>query len=399
MKNKEIMNMLQIFAAEENIITTKDLEPAISVDFTSRLSSNIAELQDLLGITDLDPMNEGTVIKIYKMEQTNTPDQVGEGETIALTNVVRKLARSIELTLKKYRKQTTAEAIQKSGRDIAINKTDEKLISNIQKSIKKNFYDVLATGTGKASGTNLQAALSAAWGAVKNFYEDEDATPIYFVSSDDVADYLANAQVSMQTAFGMSYIENFLGLGTTVISPSLTKGKVIATAKENLRGAYVPSATSDLGAAFGLTADDTGLVGMTHAVVTTNASIETLVFSGVMFYPELLDGVVVSTIGSVAEGTSGKVLDTLEVTSAEGTNSGDTKITVSPELTSGNAYKYKVAANPTMPAYDATCTTGYTVWDGTADITATTGQKIIVVEVDSNNKAKKAGSATVTAKS
>lgn len=91
-------------------------------------------------------------------------------------------------------------------------------------------------------------------------------------------------------------------------------------------------------------------------------------------------------------------LEKLTVTSLAGTNTGDTKITVAPELTSGNAYKYKVAANPTIPAYDASCTTGYTTWDGKADITAATGQKIVVVEVDSNNKAKKAGMATVTSK-
>jgi len=35
---------------------------------------------------------------------------------------------------------------------------------------------------------------------------------------------------------------------------------------------------------------------MTHAVTTGNASVETLVFSGVLFYPEYLDGVIVSTI-------------------------------------------------------------------------------------------------------
>lgn len=91
-------------------------------------------------------------------------------------------------------------------------------------------------------------------------------------------------------------------------------------------------------------------------------------------------------------------LGELTVASVAGTNTGDTKITVTPELTSGNAYKYKVAANPTIPAYDASCTTGYTAWDGKADITAATGQKIVVVEVDSNNKAKKAGMATVASK-
>lgn len=73
-------------------------------------------------------------------------------------------------------------------------------------------------------------------------------------------------------------------------------------------------------------------------------------------------------------------------------------MTVSPALTSGNSYKYKVAANPTLPEYDQVCTTGYTAWDGTADITATTGQKIVIVEVDANNKAKKGGLTTITSK-
>lgn len=309
MEKKFRLSGLQLFAAEENTTKTTDLEPAISVDFTSRLQSNITELQNLLGITDLDPMTSGSTIKIYKMEQVNTPQQVGEGETIGLTKIQQTLARTIEMTLKKFRKQTTAEAIQRSGRDLAINKTDEKLVSSIQKSIKKDFYTVLLTGTGTASGTGLQATLSAAWGAVAKFYEDEDATPIYFVSSDDVAEYLATAQVTMQTAFGISYIQDFLGLGTVVIAPSLTKGKLVATAKENLRGAYVPAQSSDLAQSFGLTTDSTGLIGMTHAVSSDNATIDTLMFSSVVFYPELLDGVIVATINeaeAASADTTGK---------------------------------------------------------------------------------------------
>lgn len=294
MKMKDMK--LQIFAAPENEVVTTDLEPAISVDFTTRLSSNITELQNLLGIADLEPMSAGTLIKVYKMEQVNTPEQVAEGETIPLTKINRKLAKTVELSLNKYRKQTTAEAIQKVGRNIAINQTDEKLVSGIRKDIKKNFYNVLLTGTGSTVGTTLQGALAAGWGKVKKFYEDEDATPVFFVSSDDVAEYLGSAQITMQTAFGWTYIENFLGLGTAIVTPALAKGKTIATAKENLRGAYVPAGSGDLAQSFNLTSDTTGLVGMTHQIAADNASITTLIMSGVVFYAELLDGVVISTI-------------------------------------------------------------------------------------------------------
>ena len=288
---------IQLFA-EANM--TKDLEPAISIDHTSNLACNITELQKVLGIADMEPMASGTMIKIYKLEQVNTPEQVAAGETIPLTEIKRELARTIELTLKKYRKNTAAEDIQKYGREMAINKTDEKLKSGVQKDIKYDFYEMLGQGTGTASGASLQPALSAAWGKVKKFYEDQDATPIYFVSSDDVAEYLGTAQVSMQTAFGLSYIENFLGLGTVVVSPALAKGKAIATAKENLYGAYVPANSGDVAKTFGLTADATGLVGMKHSTNDENATVNTLMMSGVVFYPELLDGVIVTTIGTGA---------------------------------------------------------------------------------------------------
>ena len=287
---------LQLFAAATNTIVAADLDPAISIDCVSRLTSNIAELRQVLGITEMESMPAGTSIKIYTLEQVNTPDQVGEGEDIPLTEIKRKLSRTIELNLNKYRKNTTAEAIQKSGRDIAINQTDEKLISGIQKSIKADFYNTLIAGTGTASGTTLQSAISAARGKIKKFYDDVDATPIYFVSSDDVADYLGNAQITMQQAFGLSYVENFLGLGTLVESPVLAKGKLIATAKENLHGAYVPANTGDVARTFGLTSDTSGLIGMTHQPISGNATVDTLVFSCVKFYPELLDGVIVSTI-------------------------------------------------------------------------------------------------------
>ena len=129
---------LQLFA-ETNITQTADLDPAISVDYTSRIATNIDELRKVLGINQLTPMANGTLIKSYKLTKENTPDQVGEGETIGLTKITRKLAWSKEIVLKKYRKVATAEAIQKVGAQKAINDTDAKLILELQKDIKKDF--------------------------------------------------------------------------------------------------------------------------------------------------------------------------------------------------------------------------------------------------------------------
>ena len=290
---------IQLFA-EENMNAAADLEPGISIDFVSKITSNITELQKVLGIAEMEPMAAGTAIKIYKMEVVNDPAQVGEGETIALTKVERKLARTIDLILQKYRRNTSAEAIQKVGRNMAINQSDEKLLQKIQKEIKQAFFDMLLEGDGTVSGTGLQATLANAWGALNVFHEDEGVNAIHFLSPLDVADYLGNAQITMQNAFGLSYVEDFLGLGTVVISPRVTKGKVLSTAKENLHGAYIPANSGDVAQTFGLTSDSTGLVGMTHQPITSNATVDTLIMSGVVFYPERLDGVFVGTINPAA---------------------------------------------------------------------------------------------------
>lgn len=90
-------------------------------------------------------------------------------------------------------------------------------------------------------------------------------------------------------------------------------------------------------------------------------------------------------------------LGELTVTSAAGTASGDTKLTVSPAKAAGNLYKYKVATAATAVT-SGQSVQSWTLWDGTADITAETGKVITLVECSSDYKAVKAGSVAVTAK-
>lgn len=101
-------------------------------------------------------------------------------------------------------------------------------------------------------------------------------------------------------------------------------------------------------------------------------------------------------IAKVKGGESG-TLGTLTVSSAAGTASGTTKLTVTPAKISGNSYKYKTGDAASAVTFDQNVQS-WTAWDGTADITATTGKVLTLVECDSTYKAKKSGSATVTAK-
>lgn len=119
-------------------------------------------------------------------------------------------------------------------------------------------------------------------------------------------------------------------------------------------------------------------------------------FNGTLAQVEINTGYRVPTAAKVVVKKT-RSLTSLTVTSVAGSTSGSTKITVEPALSSGNSYKYKVAANPTMPNAGQECKSGYTAWDGTADITAATGQKIVVVEVDADNRCVGAGMAVITA--
>lgn len=91
-------------------------------------------------------------------------------------------------------------------------------------------------------------------------------------------------------------------------------------------------------------------------------------------------------------------LGSLTVTSVAGTTSGKTKVTVKPDKASGNSYKYKTGANVSLPSYNQDCSSGYTDWNGTDEITATTEQKILIVEVTADTKARAAGIGNVTSK-
>ena len=142
----------------------------------------------------------------------------------------------------------------------------------------------------------MQAALAAAWGQLQTKFEDDTAEAVYFVNPLDIADYLATASITVQDVFGMNYIENFLGLGTVIMSSKITKGTFVATAKENLVMYYL-TMSGDVAYAFDLTTDETGYVGIKSGYQNEErAQIESLVMDGINIFVEYAAGVVKGTI-------------------------------------------------------------------------------------------------------
>lgn len=277
---------------------TTDLAPAISLDFASRLQNQIDGLREILGVTSMIAMNEGDTVKTYKVVKDKKSAVVGEGEEIPVSKYGRAVDQTITLSLHKRRTEITAEAIQKYGEQVAINMRDEEALLDAQYEILDDFYTMLSsnTTTSTVTAATFQKALAGAWAKLRTVLKRKNVSPIYFVSTEDVAEYLGAANITVQTDHGLSYVENFLGLGTVVVSPELAKGTIYATAKENINGVYVPIGSSAVGKTFGLTSDATGMVGMKHFNNDTTMCLNTLLVDGVKFYPELKDGIVKATI-------------------------------------------------------------------------------------------------------
>lgn len=287
-------------AAEQNLIEETNMKKVREVDFVSQFTHNsLAKLVEALGVTRKIPMEEGTTMYVYSVTGTAGTGNVPEGEIIPLSQYTTSKTAVGEITLKKWRKAVSAEAIKKSGYNAAVAETDSALLRDIQKSIRTDLFNFLngnITSSVTATGTGLQAALADAWGKLQVAFEDDTAEAVYFVNPEDIAEYLGKSNISTQTAFGMNYVEDFLGLGTVVISSKITKGSFLATAKQNIIMYYL-TMNGDIARAFSLTADELGLVGIKSGYQNEErAQIESLVMSGIQFLVEYGAGVVKGTI-------------------------------------------------------------------------------------------------------
>lgn len=282
--------------AENNLIKKADLARAREIDFTLQFGESIKKLVEALGITRKVAKQAGTTIKAYKATGTLQNGVVAEGDTIPLSKYEVEAVSLGEIILKKWRKATSAEAIVERGYDQAVSMTTDRMLKDVQKAIRSDFFSFLANGTGEASGTDFQAALAQAWGQLQVLFEDDSVEAVYFLNPLDVADYLSDANITMQTAFGLTYVENFLGLGTVILNASVPAGKIYATAKDNVVLYYVPVNGADLGEAFSFTTDESGYIGIHESPDYTNMTAYDTVVNGMTLFAERIDGVVVASI-------------------------------------------------------------------------------------------------------
>ena len=96
---------------------------------------SIKKLMEALGVTRKIAKQAGTVLKSYKATGTLEDGAVAEGETIPLSKYKTEAVNYKEITLKKWRKATSAEAITDRGYDQAVEMTTDEMLKDVQKGI------------------------------------------------------------------------------------------------------------------------------------------------------------------------------------------------------------------------------------------------------------------------
>lgn len=288
-------------AAKENLTMTADIQVAArEIDFVTRFGRNWEHLREILGIMRPIRKAPGTKLKSKKATVVLQSGAVGEGEEIPYSKATVEEVDYADLTIEKYAKAVSIEAIKDHGYDVAVAMTDEEFLYELQNDVTERFYTYLNTGSLTSNETTWQRALAMAKGNVLNKFKQMHRTVtrvVGFANVLDLYDYLGDAQITVQNAFGFQYIKNFMGYDTIILlsDAEIKRGRVIATPVENIALYYVAPSDSDFARA-GLvyrTVGDTPLIGF-HTQGNYNTAVsESFAIMGLTLFAEYIDGIAV----------------------------------------------------------------------------------------------------------
>ena len=290
-------------AALTNTITAADIAKSQDIEMLTNFNGELNRLTEILGLFDPEIVAAGTAMFQYTVTGSLNTSPVAEGDEVPLSKYTVTPTQLDPITIKPYRKLTTAQAILKGGYENAIAKTDKKMIGQVRSGILTDFFTFLGNGTGTATGVGLQATLAQVTAKIQDETEKNDdfsGSIVYFVNPYDIADYLASAQVTTQTVFGMTYIQSFLGVENIMVTNKVTAKTVYATPVENIHIYGIDFSTlGDAGLAY--TTQDGSLIGVHHEGAYNRTSSETYVLSGALFLPEYKNYIVKGTITDPTE--------------------------------------------------------------------------------------------------
>ena len=299
-------------AAKTNVTTTAQYTTtAREVDFVTRFNDNWDALRTILGIMRPIRKAPGTKLVSYKAEVDGGlkgGSTVAEGDEIPFTKMKVSPVAYGDIEVAKYAKSVTIESVAKYGAEVAVEKTDDAFLVALQNKVVGDFYTFLATGSLALTPKTWQLALPQARGKVlaKFMGMDKDVTEVVgFANIMDFYDYLGDKEITTQTMFGLTYVQNFLGYNTLFLLPDkyVAAGKVITTPVENIDLYYVDPSDSDF-AKLGLNytvKGETNLIGVHVEGDYSRATGDMYAIMGMKLWAEYLDGIAVATVTPVTK--------------------------------------------------------------------------------------------------
>ena len=384
---------LQVFAAPDNMTGQAQIQArAREIDFVTSFGKNLQALLDVMSIARMIRKENGSVLKTKKVSGTLKSGEVAEGDEIPLSQYTVEETPFDTIRIYKYRKGVSIEAIAEKGYDAAVQSTDDEFKSDLINKVSDRFYAQLKAGSLVGHETTWQMAVAMAIGKVIDKFQKMKRTATgvaLWVNTLDVYKYIGAANITLQTAFGFKYIQDFMGADVVFISSEIPENVVVATPLNNIVAYYVDPGDSEfVRAGLQYTTDtETGFIGF-HAQGTYERAISDMfALMGLRLFCEYQDAIAYIAVGS----SDTQALGSLTLTSVEGSESGKTAITVDEQLASiNNTLKYKTGSSATTVTYGMDVKS-WTKWDGKTEITATDGHHVTVVEADPTYKAVRSG--------
>lgn len=294
-------------AAKTNLTTNAQFSgvKAREIDFVTRFSETWRRFSDIMGIMRPIRKAPGTKLASYKASGTLVSGDVGEGEEIPYSQFKVEPVSYADITLKKYAKAVSIEAVEKYGAAIAVQKTDNAFLKELQSGVLTEMFAMLDTGTLTGSEADLQMAVAMAIGKCKDRFDKArlDASNIVvFINTLDFYRYLGGASITLQTDNGLTYLKNFLGAGTVIITSETDEGKVYATPADNLILYYIDPSDGDfeqLGLSYTVEGE-TNLIGFHANGDYSHAVGESYAIMGMKMWAEYLDGIAVISFGTTS---------------------------------------------------------------------------------------------------
>ena len=287
-------------AAKANLTKNADIDVTVrEIDFVSRFTDQWNHLRQIMNIMRPVRKEAGTKLTSKYALVALQDGDVAEGDEIPFSKATVKEKEYGSISIKKYAKAVSIEAIDGKGYENAIQKTDTEFLNELQTTITDNFYAfMLNNGTLKSTESTFQMAVSMAKGRVVNKWKKmhkSTTAVVGFCNDLDAYAYLGAAGITTQTAFGIEYLTNFLGFSTLILSAEIPSGVVVATPSENIVNYYVDPSDSAFARA-GLvyrTDGETNLIGFHTDGNYSRAQSESYALMGMVLFAEYLDGIAV----------------------------------------------------------------------------------------------------------